>query len=219
MHNVFVVFTRHDSYGLCNSDELFKIIWSLQPDLIFEEIGYVVYDQIYIQQNRTTLESNAIKIYLLTNDVEHIPVDTFDCPDDYYSGKNHLGDVLEEHFHKSEGLKRAFYQLRDQSQVGGFPFLNSDRNDEIHDEIEKEERSILAELGDDNLNQIAALRNEVNSKRDEEMIDNIYKYAEQTEFQKAIFLIGAGHRRSIKKKLDKIEAQYGVAIKWHFLVE
>ncbi len=219
MHNVIVIFTRHDSDGMCNSDELFKIIWSLQPDLIFEEIGHVVYDQIYIQQNRTTLESNAIKIYLLTKDVEHIPVDTYDRPDSYRSGWNHLAGVLEPYQNKSEPLNRAIKQLRSQSQAGGFPFLNSNQHDAILNEIEKVEKSILVELADDKLNQIAELINEVNSKRDEEMIDTIYKYAEQTEFQKAIFLIGAGHRRSIKKKLDKIEARYGVEIKWHFLVE
>ena len=216
MFNVTVIFTRHDSDGMCNSDELLKILWSLQPDLIFEEIGHIVYDQIY-HQNRTTLESNAIKFYLLTNDVEHIPVDTFDRPDSYRSGQNHLADELQKHFHKSERLNRAFNQLRYQSQLGGFPFLNNDQHDAFFDELESEENKILAELGDDNLNQIAALRNEVNSKRDEVMIDNIYKYGEQKEFQKAVFLIGAGHRRSIKKKLDKIEPRYGVEIKWHFL--
>ncbi len=218
MHNVAVLFTRHESDGMCNSDELLKILLSLQPDVIFEEIGYEVYDQIYLQ-NRTTLESNAVKLYLLTKDVEHFPVDTFDRPDSYRNGWNLLSNVLEPYRNKSDALKHAINQLIYQSQVGGFPFLNSDQNDAILDEIEKEERSILAELADDNLIQIAQLINEVNSKRDEEMIDNIYKYGEQNAFQKAIFLIGAGHRRSIKKKLDKVAPRYGVEIKWHFLAE
>ncbi len=217
MYNVTVIFSRHHEEVNCNSHELLKLIRDIEPDVIFEEIGHEVYDQIYIQQNRTTLESNAIKFYLLSKDIEHLPVDTFDRPDSYRSGGNHLADELQKHFHKSERLKLAFNQLKYHSQIGGFPFLNSDQNDALLDEIEKEEKSILTELADDYLNQMAQLINEVNSKRDEEMIDNIYKYAEQTEFQKAIFLIGAGHRRSIKKKLDKIEPRYGVEIKWHFL--
>ena len=85
------------------------------------------------------------------------------------------------------------------------------------DTLEEEEKFILKELGDDKLHQIARLKNEVNSKRDEVMIDNIYRFAAERAFQTGIFLIGAGHRRSIKRKLDKIAPRYGVEIKWHFL--
>lgn len=219
MYHVHIIFTQHAAEGNINSNELLKIIESIQPDVIFEEILYVVYDQVYVQQNRPKLESEAVKAYLMTNDLEHIPVDTFEPPYGYYSKQNHLLEVLGRNIYKSISHNNAFNKLIKYSSEGGFPFLNSDENDTLLNDFENEQNQHLAELGDDNLNQIAALRNEVNSKRDEEMIDNIYKYAEQTEFQKAIFLIGAGHRRSIKKKLDKIEAQYGVAIKWHFLVE
>lgn len=217
MYNVAVLFTQHEANGMCNTDELFKILRSVQPDVIFEEIGYEVYDQIYFQKIRTTLESNAIKFFLLTNDVEHIPVDTFDRPESYRTGGNHLADELQKHFHKSERLKRAFNQLKYQSEVGGFPFLNSDQNDILLDEIELEENQILAALTDDYLIQMNQSIKEVNSKRDEVMIDNIYKYAADRTFQKAVFLIGSGHRRSIKTKLANIAPRYGVEITWHFL--
>ncbi len=219
MHNVAVIFTQHESNGMCNSDELFKILWSLQPDIIFEEIGYEAYDLIYVQQIRTKLESTAIMLYQFTKDVEYLPVDTFVHPDGYYRGLNHLLDTIEKYLKKSERLTRAFNQLKYQSQAVGFPFLNSDPYDTLMDELESEENLILAEIADDNLNQLAHLRNEVNSKRDEVIIDNIYKYGEEKAFQTGILLIGAGHRRSIKKKLDKIEPRYGVEIKWHFLTE
>ena len=219
MFNVTVIFTRHDELGNCNSRELLKIIESKQPDVIFEEIGYVVYDQVYVQQNRMKLESEAVKAFFMTNNLEHIPVDTFDCPDDYYRGRNHLGDVLQKYFNKSERLKLAINQLIDYAHVGGFSFLNSDQNDILLDTIEREESHILAEIADDKLNHLAQLEKEFNSKRDEVMIDNIYKYGEEQAFQTAIFLIGAGHRRSIKRKLDKIEPRNGVEIKWHFLAE
>lgn len=217
MYNVAVLFTRHDAIGMCNSDELWKMLQSLQPEVIFEEIGHSVYDQIYVQQNRTTLESNAVKLYLLTNDVEHIPVDTFDRPDDYYRGRNHLADVLQKYFNKSGRLNRAFNQLVSHASRGGFPFLNSDQYDAMMDELEEVENIILKELADDKLNEMAQFKNEVNSKRDEVMIDNIYRFAAERTFQTGIFLIGAGHRRSIKSKLDKIAPRYGVEIRWHFL--
>ena len=219
MYNVHVIFTHHSAEGKVNSYELLKLIESLQPDVIFEEIGHEAYDLLYIQQIRTKLESDSINAYLMTNDLEHIPVDTFELPDGYHSRQNHLLEVLNRHFYKSVRHHNAFTNLVNSSTVGGFPFLNSDENDTLINDLEHEQNQHLAELGDDNLNQIAALRSEVNSKRDEVMIDNIYKYAELKEFQKAVFLIGAGHRRSIKSKLDKIEPRYGVEIKWHFLAE
>ena len=219
MYHVHIIFTQHAAEGNVNSYELLKLIESIQPDVIFEEIGSVVYDQVYVQQNRLKLESEAVKAYLMTNDLEHIPVDTFEPPDGYYSRQNQLLDVLGRNIYKSVRHNNAFTNLVYSSTVGGFPFLNSDQNDTLLDALESEENKILVELVDDNLNQIAALRNEVNSKRDEVMIDNIYKYAEQKTFTTGIFLIGAGHRRSIKAKLDKIEARYGVEIKWHFLAE
>ncbi len=217
MFNVTVVFTQHQSDGMCNSDELLKILWSLHPDVIFEEIKDAVYDQVYAQQSRSKLESTAIQLYLLTKVAEHIPVDTFPCSDAYYRNTNHLLDIIGKNLSKSEGLTHAFNQLAYHVPKGGFPFLNSDPYDTLMDNLENEEKRILAELADDRLLQIAQQRIEVNSKRDEEMIDNIYKYGEKHPFQTGALLIGAGHRRSFKSKLDKIVPRYGVEIKWHFL--
>ena len=36
--DVYVVFTRHDSMGHCNSYELLKIFDSISPEVIFEEL-------------------------------------------------------------------------------------------------------------------------------------------------------------------------------------
>lgn len=219
MYNVFVIFTQHQADGNINSFELLKILEPIQPDVIFEEILPVVYDQIYILQNRTTLESNAVKLFLLTNEVEHIPVDTFDRPEGYYSGQNHLLDILGENIYKSVSHYTTYNKLLNSSRAGGFPFLNSYENDTLLNDLDKAHSQHLTELADDNLSQIAQLINEVNSKRDEVMIDNIYKYASEHSFQRGVFLIGAGHRRSIKKKLETIASRYGVEINWHFLGE
>lgn len=217
MFNVTVIFTRHKEEGNCNSRELLKIIKAIQPEIIFEEIEPSVYDQIYIQQCRTTLESDTVKAYLKTNPVEHIPVDTFDDPDGYHSGLDYLFDVVGKYLNKSERLNRAFHQLVFHGSEGGFPFLNSDQNDVLMEALEKEENHILTEIADDKLHQMAQLRAEVNSKRDDVMIDNMYRYCEQKEFHAGILLIGAGHRRSIKRKLDNIAPRHGVEISWYFL--
>jgi hypothetical protein len=217
MLNVTVIFTRHDDMGNCNSVELLKIINSIQPEVIFEELLPSVFDQIYLYQNRTTLESNTVKLYLLTNDVEHIPIDTFVCPEDYYIKKSHLLDVIGKHLYNSVGLNTAFKRHVHHVEMDGFIFLNCDLNDVLMDDLSEQENQILAAMEDDNLNQINRLRVEVHSMREDEIIENIYKYTSQNTFNTGILFIGAGHRKSIKTKIASYATQEGSRINWHFL--
>jgi hypothetical protein len=84
MYNVTVIFTRHDAYGVCNSLELERIVQSIAPEVIFEELSNTVYDQIYNKQNRSTLESDVVKMYSLAHIIEHIPADTYEAPLSFY---------------------------------------------------------------------------------------------------------------------------------------
>jgi len=218
MFNVTVIFTRHDQIGNCNSSELLKIVKALQPEVIFEELSHSIYDQIYIQQIRSKLESDVIKLYSKTNVVEHIPVDTFDCPDNYHSRLNYLLDVISKYLNKSVALNNSFNRLMNHVMEEGFRFLNSDENDVMIEDITEQENHILVEIGDDRLDQIAQLRREVDSRREDVIIDNIYKHAEQKAFHTGILFIGSGHRKSIKSKLDNKASREGVDVKWHYLV-
>lgn len=38
MYNIILIGTAHIENGQCNSDELYKIIESINPDVIFEEM-------------------------------------------------------------------------------------------------------------------------------------------------------------------------------------
>jgi hypothetical protein len=67
-------------------------------------------------------------------------------------------DVIGKHLYNSVGLYTAFTRHVHHVEVDGFSFLNSDINDV-------------------NLNQIAELRVEVHSNREDVIIENIYKYA------------------------------------------
>jgi len=214
MFNVTVIFTHHYEIGNCNSKELLSIVRAIQPELIFEELLPSVYDQIYNQRNRTTLESDVVKMFSMTNVVEHIPVDTFECPDDYYNRKNYLLDVIGKHLDNSGTLNNSIRR----TMKDGFRFLNRDENDVMIDDITDLENSILAQIGDENLNEIAQQRKEVNSRREDVIIENIYKYCRQKDFQTAILFIGAGHRKSIKAKIVNQTNREEVQIKWHFLV-
>jgi len=165
------------------------------------------------------LESDVVKLYSMTNAVEHIPIDTFECPDSYHTRLNHLLGVIGEYLNKSATLNKSFNLLIRHVTEDGFRFLNSDRNDVMIEDITEQENHILAQIADDKLDQIAQLRREVDSKREDVILDNIYRYGEQKSFHTAILFIGAGHRRSIKRKLENTGGRESIEIKWHFLVK
>ena len=73
----------------------------------------------------------------------------------------------------------------------------------------------LKTIGDDKFFEIHRSWNEVNAKREDEMIRNINRYSAEHTYDKAVFLIGAGHRKSI---IQKIEGHRGgdVILNWKY---
>lgn len=90
MHNITLIGTKHLELGKCNSDELYKIIESINPDVIFDELPTHFSDMFYsdsfdthcansILLNRhppvVPLEVKCIKKYKQKNDIKIYPVD------------------------------------------------------------------------------------------------------------------------------------------------
>jgi hypothetical protein len=69
MHNITVFNTEHGEAGKCNINELYRIIESINPEIIFEEIPPCVFDEYYKNMTRNNLETNAIKIYLKNHNI------------------------------------------------------------------------------------------------------------------------------------------------------
>lgn len=80
MFNITLISTRHEDIGECNSNELFKIIQKINPEIIFEEIPPTFFNKYYVEQSCSNLETDAINKYIQKNDVEHIPVDSDEVP-------------------------------------------------------------------------------------------------------------------------------------------
>jgi len=76
MYNITLISTFHTEMGKCNSDELYKIIQSISPEIIFEELPVRAFDIIYSREfSDEPLEVKCIKKYLQNHNIEHIPVD------------------------------------------------------------------------------------------------------------------------------------------------
>src|SRR5690348_15127452 len=88
MYNITLLSSFHIKLGKCNSDELYKIIESSQPQLIFEELPLDIFNIIYAEGiTPQSQEAIAIKKYLTKYQIAHVPVDTYKSNlSDFFNG-------------------------------------------------------------------------------------------------------------------------------------
>jgi hypothetical protein len=218
MYNITLISTRHEEIGLCSSYELYKIIEGINPEVIFEEIPPSFFDQYYASKTRRNLETDTINNYLETHKIEHILVDSDDVPSVSFFEKhaNMMGRV--------EGLTDIngfnYRNLIDRNSeyiaMYGFRYLNSAHcvgyNDGICDAVENG----LKTLNNDSLFQTYKSWNEVIEKREHEMLRNIYRYSREHSYDRAVFTLGAGHRRSIIEKMRDYGKNELLKLNWTF---
>lgn len=226
MSTITLIATGHKENGLCNSQELFKIIEQINPDVIFEEIPPGKFEAVYAGTRQASLEVKAIKAYLQKYpDTYHYPVDLdieqaaekqiktevdgiyFICKD-YSPEYNYLDGLIP--------YWTAKY---------GFPFLNNDQCSQIISRKKVLEKQILDALRMDN-NQRAIDHETLNlaykqwidqiEDRENEMLRNIYSYMESKKYARALFLVGAAHRKPMMAKISQYEKKNEHALSWVF---
>jgi hypothetical protein len=71
-------------------------------------------------------------------------------------------------------------------------------------------------MNDSSLTAIFELWNKTNELREQEWMKSISKYCREHSFYKAVFLVGAAHRRSIIDKAKEQSAINSTGIQWDF---
>jgi hypothetical protein len=199
MYNITLVATHHSELGKCNADELYKIIESIRPYVIFEELPQELFDRFYKQNNIPfeTPETKAVRRYIKEHPILHFPVDI------------NVSDTLSTNEIESmfntfgkyavyskivEEQKRMFFQE-------GYGFLNSRQNEELDEKKNSLEKSLIEfQINKNQLSRIHELFYEEQHQREHEIIKNIYNYSEKTTYNQALLLLGSGHRKTIVEK-------------------
>ena len=206
MHNITFISTIHKEIGKCTAHELCKIIEKINPEVIFLEAledTYSAYQhstffQFGVFHNK--LEIEAIQLYSRDNLFQYVPV--------LDNGMSNVFDrkygKLDQHL-ELETLMNDFYNLLDKD---GFKLLNSAENIGLQDEMRMQEDCLL---NDSKLAEEFAIDID---KYENSMIRNIYLYCKSHHFNKAIFMCGAAHRKSIIKKIEKSKSQETININW-----
>jgi hypothetical protein len=200
MYNITLIFTKHKEHGKCNADELYKIIEQIRPKVIFEEIAPSRYDAYYKDHSISTLETNAINKYMQEYIIKNILVDkNFDIMEikKQYDDFNYLNDIF---FDNGEYCSLWEKNL-EMTYLYGFEYFNSIKYSNLSEKMHQIEENIIKYINDVGLiNRYKIWINNIN-EREIEMIQNIYNYSKENNFQNAMFTIGAEHKISIIKKI------------------
>jgi hypothetical protein len=185
----------------------------INPEVIFEEIPPTYFDLYYKAKTEINLETQTINMYLENHSIQHVPVD-------YYDVQKSLFENIRKVLEKVERGSRKYCQLVDdnKSLTGryGFQYLNSDESENIHSELSVEIRETLKKIKDCGLMEIWNTWEDVEQKREVEMINNIYSFSKNNEFKTGLFLIGAAHRRSIISKIENRMSNESGLVNWNY---
>jgi hypothetical protein len=212
MYNITLICTVHKENGNCNLNELYKIIETINPEIIFEEIPSFKFDAYYKEQSISTLETDAIKKYLQKYQIEHVPVDNYDLSDIHFEDVDYMSEQKFNSIEYCNLLNEQLLRIRH----NGFTYLNNNQCSETFEKLHILEENILKNINDEKLFCIYKLWSECIDKRECEMINNIYSYCKEHSFNRGLFLIGAGHRRSIINKIEKYEVTGSLKLNWNY---
>ncbi len=215
MSRITVLCTIHEETGNCNSSELYKIIRSLKPQVIFEELSVKNFIKFY-QQNYRSLETDAVMRYTKTHQVKQVPVDSFELPNAYFEKLELMYKwmIADRSTKESAAWRRLMSLIANLERRLGFNLLNSNLNDELLDTVDWLEGKMLRKTNNETLCNIRLSKLLTTRKREDEMIRNIYNFSKRHPFHHALLLVGSGHRRSIIKKICYAAQRNQTKLEW-----
>jgi hypothetical protein len=213
MYNITLVCTAHTEIGNCNSEELYKIIESINPDVVFEELSINLFNRFYNENQLIdeSLEVKCLKRYLQNHNIKHIPVDI----DITSNLTNSDIDYMIKTFKKYDAFKKLESEQNFLTEHYGFAYLNSNKCSELFDRIKNAERSLM-EFGFNKnlLSHFYKLFHEEHDNRENEILHKIYVYSNENLYNRAVLLIGSAHRNSMIKKIKDYKRNGKLRLNW-----
>jgi len=215
MYNITMISTRHDEIGECNSFALWQILEDLRPQVIFLELPPSYLSKAYISSTNK-LETNALRPYIDAHNPIIVAVDIDDIPDKtLFDGYNRVIDELKTlegsngvDFHNSVNTNTRH------AAMYGFKYLNSEHGIASNEAISKAMTKGLEQINDASLTNAHNAWTAFINKRENEMLQNIYTYTENHSYERAVFLLGAAHRKAIREKIKSRVENQPLKLNW-----
>ncbi|WP_338226990.1 hypothetical protein [Algoriphagus taiwanensis] len=109
--------------------------------------------------------------------------------------------------------QRLLNKLNSLASDLGFSFLNSPQAMELEDELRKLEEQIF-----NNPEEQKKVEDHIDDYENN-MIKNIYSYCRENHFNKAVFMCGVAHRKSMLQKIAEYEEATDLKLDWKFPTE
>ena len=210
--NITLIGSYHANKGICNHNELYKIIERINPEVIFEEKPSSFHDVYYKDKSKSNLESDAINQYLENNTVIQIPVDNeIIPPDTFFNKSKYMYDQIEKRSRIYRNLIDTNAFIISQS---GFRYLNSIECLNYYIALENEIEETLKFIGNDDFYPIRKSWLDWVERRDNVMMSTIYNYCKENKFNTGLFIVGTAHRKSIIEKIPVYNNE--IKINWNY---
>lgn len=213
MRKVVLLGTKHHEDGLINTNELLRILEKIAPDVVFEEIPPSFFDLYYKTKERCSLESQTIITYLGIHQIQHIPVDYYDIPDLFFENTGKVHEIVER---RSYTYRNLIDQNKRLAARNGFKYINSEEYEKIESDINSEITEVVKLVNNNQYTQYWNTWLNIEQIREDKMLENIYEYSSVNHYELGVFLIGAGHRKSIIKKIKNNKSSKSDLIEWTY---
>lgn len=212
MNKITVIGTFHTEGGACTSDELLKVIQKISPNVIFCEAAPENFPaMLKAIESFNPPEIKALRTIIQNSSIDIIPVDVYGDP---FDGR--LEAMLELFRNKSKEYYYASEIQAGETHRLGFPFLNSEDNDQILRDKAAMEKIFVARANHSELSKTHKDWIEWNDKRENHWINEIHDYFEKDKISTAVFLVGAGHRIRLMEKIKKLQGKSVLIPSWDF---
>jgi len=214
MHKITLVCSVHRENGLCNADDLLKILRAIEPEVVFEEMRPSEFDLYY---EHGSVEAHAINKYRKFKLFQPVPVDKYDMPKDLLAEIKRDFDSVLDCVARASQEHRLLCEENDASvHQYGFSYLNSVAFAIKSARMSEIEEMVIRETYNQNLIRgLERWRHFVQS-REHEMVGNIYEYCRKNTFDTGVFLVGAAHKTGIAKEAEKYISSEADLINWNF---
>lgn len=149
------------------------------------------------------------------------PVDSENVPSDELVILYQNLQKLVEGLIQIEGYNFTTYtdQLKNNINEHGFRYLNSIYCSNCIEEIKQSFQGGLKVLNDECLIEIYHQWVEINDSRETVMLQKIYHYSKEHNYERAVFTLGAAHKKSIMQKIEQFQATEPIKLNWTFYSE
>ncbi len=208
MHKITLICSAHRENGLCNTEELLKVLLAIEPAVVFHETR---------PSDHWSLEAQAVARYRRLKPSQQIYVDRYEMPVNSLSDiKTDVDRVFDCVAQRSEEYGRLEEEIASSANRIGFSYLNGPACAAQFARKSEIEYATITGTHDQSLIRALQWWRDANQSRERQMVGDIYEFCRRNAFAIGVFLVGAGHRVGIEKETERYASSEPDLISWTF---